>query len=113
MGYGSGVIAAQLYGAAEVVDPRPYAVGYLRDCFVRFPWIGKALPAEGYSAQQVSELQETISRVPCDTVIIATPVDLGRLVTIPQASVRVTYTLREVTEPTLPQLVDSFLERRR
>jgi predicted GTPase len=113
MGYGSGVIAAQLYGAAELVDPRSYAVGSLRDCFARFPWIGKALPAEGYSAQQVGELQATINRVPCDAVIVATPVDLGRLVAMAPPSVRVTYTMREVTEPTLPQLVDSFLERRR
>ena len=111
MGYGSGVIAAQLYGAAELIDPRPYAVGSLHDCFVRYPWIGKALPAEGYSPHQVGELQETISRVPCDTVIIATPVDLVRLVNIPQPSTRVTYSLVEVTQPTLPQLADAFLER--
>ena len=110
MSYGSGVIAAQTCGASQLVDPRPYAVGSLRDCFARYPWIGKALPAEGYSLQQVAELQETISRVPCDTVLIATPVDLGRLVTIPQPTARATYTLVEVTEPTLPQLVDSFLE---
>jgi predicted GTPase len=110
MAYGSGVIAAQLYGAVELVDPRPYAVGSLRDCFTRYPWIGKALPAEGYSPQQVNELQETINRVPCDAVIIATPVDLGRLMTIAHPSARVTYTLVEVTEPTLPQLVDAFLE---
>jgi predicted GTPase len=108
---GSGVIAAQLYGATQLIDPRPYAVGSLRDCFARYPWIGKALPAEGYSAAQVAELQDTIRRVPCDTVLIATPVDLGRLFQIAQPSARVTYTLVEVTEPTLPQLIDSFLER--
>jgi predicted GTPase len=113
MAYGSGVIAAQLHDAAEVLDPRPYAVGSLRDCYARYPWIGKALPAEGYSPRQIDELQETISRVPCDTVIVATPVDLGRLMTIAQPRARVTYTLVEVTEPTLPQLVDRFLERRR
>jgi len=112
MAYGSGVIAAQLHGAAEVIDPRAYAVGSLRDCFARYPWIGKALPAEGYSARQMGELQETIAKVPCDTVIVATPVDLGHLMTIPQPRARVTYTLVEVTEPTLPQLVDRFLERR-
>jgi predicted GTPase len=112
MAYGSGVIAAQLHGAAEVIDPRPHAVGSLRDCFARYPWIGKALPAEGYSPRQIGELQETIGRVPCDTVIVATPVDLGRLLTIPQPRARVTYTLVEVAEPTLPQLVDRFLGRR-
>ncbi len=112
MSYGSGVIAAQSCGASQLVDPRPYAVGSLRDCFARYPWIGKALPAEGYSSQQVSELQETISRVPCDAVLIATPVDLLRLMRIPQPTARVSYSLVEVTEPTLPQLVDAFLEPR-
>ncbi|HVO24110.1 MAG TPA: cyclic 2,3-diphosphoglycerate synthase [Candidatus Margulisiibacteriota bacterium] len=112
MAYGAGVVAAQLYGAAAVVDPRPYAVGSLRDCFARNPWISKALPAEGYSPHQIGELQETIRAVPCDTVIVATPVNLDRLMTIAQPRVRVTYSLVEVTEPTLSQLVDRFLEHR-
>ena len=111
MPYGSGVIAAQTHGAAELVDPRPYAVGSLRDCFERYPWIGKALPAEGYSPEQVAELQETIARTPCDAVVVATPVDLGRLVQIAQPCVRVSYALAELTQPTLAQLVDTFLER--
>jgi predicted GTPase len=113
MSYGSGVIAAQAGGAAELVDPRPYAVGSLRDCFTRYPWIGKALPAEGYSAAQIAELQETIARTPCDAVIIATPVNLGRLISIAQPATRVTYSLVEVTRPDLAQIADAFLERTR
>lgn len=111
MSYGSGVIAAQSCGAAELVDPRPSAVGSLRGCFARYPWIGRALPAEGYSVAQVAELQETIARTPCDAVVIATPVDLGRLMRIEQPTARVTYTLAEITRPTLAELADAFLER--
>lgn len=113
MSYGAGVIAAQSYGAAELIDPRPYAAGSLRECFERYPWIGKALPAEGYSAAQVAELQETIARTPCDVVLIATPVNLGRLISIRQPCVRVTYGLVELTHPDLAELADAFLERGR
>ena len=111
MSYGSGVIAAQSCGAAELVDPRPYAVGALRECFERYPWIGKALPAEGYSPAQVADLQETIARTPCEVVVIATPVNLGRLIRIRQPCVRVTYALAELTHPDLAELVDTFLEQ--
>ncbi len=110
MPYGSGVIAAWAAGAAEVIDPRPFAVGSLAACFVRYPWIGPALPAEGYSSEQVAELEATIARTPCDTVVIATPVDLRHLMQIRQACVRVTYRLVEVTHPDLAEVVDAFLE---
>lgn len=113
MSYGSGMIAAQACGAAELIDPRPYAVGSLRECFERYPWIGRALPAEGYSPTQVRELQETIERTPCDTVVIATPVNLAHLISIRQPCVRVTYSLVELTHPDLAELADAFLERAR
>ncbi|MBP1687028.1 MAG: hypothetical protein H6Q33_3171 [Deltaproteobacteria bacterium] len=112
MSYGSGVIAAQSCGAAELVDPRAYAVGSLRECFARYPWIGKALPAEGYSPAQVADLQETIARTPCEAVVIATPVNLERLISIRQPCARVSYSLVELTRPDLAELVDNFLERR-
>jgi len=111
MSYGSGVIAAQACGAAELVDPRVHAVGSLRECFERYPWIGKALPAEGYSPAQVADLQATIARTPCDAVVIATPVNLGRLIDIRQPCARVTYSLVELTRPHLSELADTFLER--
>jgi predicted GTPase len=113
MSYGSGTIAAQNCGAAELVDPRPYAVGSLRECFARYPWIGKALPAEGYSEQQVAELQETIEKTPCDVVLVATPVNLARLLDIRQATARVRYHLVEMTEPDLARIADNFLSRGR
>ncbi len=109
MSYGSGVIAAQTCGAAELIDPRPYAVGSLRECFARYPWIGRALPAEGYSPAQIAELQETIARVPCEAVVIATPVNLARLIRIQQPCARVTYALVELTHPDLAELADTFL----
>ena len=111
MSYGSGVIAAQACGAAELVDPRPYAVGSLRQCFERYPWIGRALPAEGYSAAQIAELQETIGHTPCDAVVVATPVNLSHLISISQPCARVSYSLVEITHPDLAELADAFLER--
>jgi predicted GTPase len=111
MSYGSGVIAAQTYCAAELVDPRPYAVGSLRECFARYPWVGKLLPAEGYSPAQVKELEHTIERTPCDAVLIATPVNLAHLMTIRQPCARVSYTLAEITHPDIAELADAFLER--
>jgi predicted GTPase len=96
MGYGSGVIAAQRYGAAEIVDPRPFAQGSLADTFRASPWITQVLPALGYSAEQLRDLAATIAAVPCDTVVIATPVDLTRLIALPHPSCRVQYGLEEV-----------------
>jgi predicted GTPase len=111
MSYGCGVIAAQACGAAELVDPRPHAVGSLRQCFERYPWIGRALPAEGYSAAQIAELQETIGQTPCDAVVVATPVNLSHLISMSQPCARVTYSLVEITRPDLAELADAFLER--
>jgi predicted GTPase len=111
MSYGSGTIAAQNCGAAELVDPRPYVVGSLRDCFARHPWIGRVLPAEGYSKGQITELEQSIAAVPCDVVLIATPVDLERLVNIRQPTARVRYRLMEMTEPGLARIADAYLEK--
>jgi predicted GTPase len=110
MGYGSGVIAAQRYGAAELIDPRPFAQGTLAETFRRYPWIEKALPAMGYSPAQLRELADTIAAVPCDTVIIATPVDLPRLIQFSHPYCRVRYDLEEVSRPDLAQLLGTFLQ---
>jgi predicted GTPase len=82
MGYGSGMIAAQRYGAAEVIDPRPFARGSLARTFLRYPWITHALPAIGYSPAQLQDLAATIAVISCDTVVLATPVDLPRLISL-------------------------------
>lgn len=108
MSYGSGVIAAQRHEAAMLVDPRPYAKGSLIEVLHRSPWVTQALPAMGYSNDQMQDLAATIAATPCDTVVIATPVDLSRLMTFSVPHCRVEYELEEVTEPHLSPLIDKL-----
>jgi predicted GTPase len=108
MPYGAGVIAARRAGAI-IVDPRPYAVGSLADTFKTWSHLTEVLPAMGYSAEQLADLAATIAAVPCDAVLIATPIDLARLIDIRQDAVRVTYEVEDRGEPTLRQVVDAFL----
>jgi predicted GTPase len=112
MGYGSGVIAAQRYGAAELIDPKPFACGTLVETFRHFPWINHALPAMGYSPEQLQDLAATIAAVPCDTIVVATPVDLPRLISLPRPSCRVQYELEEISQPDLAHLVAKFVRER-
>jgi predicted GTPase len=109
MGSGAGLIAARRFEAAAVVDPRPYATGSIKQCFERYPWLGPVLPAMGYSVAQLHELEQTINAVPCDTVVVASPVDLRRLIAIDAPSVRVSYEVEETGEPLLSALVRDFL----
>jgi predicted GTPase len=95
MALGAGWVAAQQHGAAEIVDPRPYAVGSIRETFERYPNTGRVLPAMGYGAEQTEELAETIRRVPADLVIIGTPIDLRKLIAIDKPALRVRYDLVE------------------
>ncbi len=112
MKYGAGVVAAQKFGAGEIIDPRPHLVGSLAETFRSYPEIGPILPAMGYSDQQVADLQATIAKVPCDTVIVATPIDLRRIVRIEQPTARVSYELQEIGDPTLEQVLRDFFARR-
>lgn len=109
MKFGAGVIAAQRYGAAEMVDPRPYLVGTLKKTFETYPEIGKVLPAMGYGEQQVKDLEATIDACECDLVVSATPIDLTRLVKIEKPILRVRYDYRNNSEPTLGELVMEML----
>jgi predicted GTPase len=111
MPYGAGVVAARRAGA-EIVDPRPYAVGSLRGVFAAWTHLTEVLPAMGYSPEQLADLAATIAAVPCDAVIIATPIDLSRLIEIPQKAVRVTYGVTDRGEPTIRGLVETFLRER-
>ncbi len=111
MKYGAGVIAAKQFGAAEMIDPRPYAVGSIAETYTKYPSIGILLPAMGYGQEQMNDLQATIERVPCDAVIIGTPIDLRRVITIKKPSVRVTYALQETTKPDLAEILDGFIAR--
>jgi predicted GTPase len=101
MAFGAGLVAAKQFEAAAVVDPRPFAVGSIKEVFAKFPHLGAALPAMGYSAEQVHELEETINRSDCDVVLFATPLDLRRLLKISKPAVRVRYELADLDPPLL------------
>lgn len=101
MPYGAGVIAAQKYGAAELIDPRPFAVGSIKTTFEEYPGIGSLLPAMGYGEQQMKELESTINNSDADVVIFGTPIDLRRVIELNKPAVRVRYELQEIGEPTL------------
>ncbi len=107
MKYGAGVIAANQFGAAEVVDPRPYLVGTLKEIFIQYPNIGPLLPAIGYSDRQVKDLQATINGVDCDLVLSATPIDISRLFHIGKPVVRIRYGYRDKSQPTLTEVICS------
>lgn len=109
MAYGSGTIAAQRHGAAEIVDPRPFARGSLVEIFARYPLVGRALPAMGYSSGQLQDLTVTIDSATCDSIIVATPVDLARLIRLPKPYCRVRYDLEEISHPDLAEIISSFL----
>ena len=112
MPYGAGVVAARQCGAAELVDPRPFAVGSIRGTYERYPHLTSLLPAMGYSSMQRHELEETINRVPCDLVLVATPIDLGHLVKMNKPSLRVTYEIEDLTHPGLSEILTRFTRER-
>ena len=101
MAYGAGVVAAHRFGAANIIDPRPYAVGTIAETYKKYPGTGAVLPAMGYGGQQIADLAETINNAPCDLVIIATPIDLRRVIEIHRPTQRVRYELQEIGQPNL------------
>jgi predicted GTPase len=105
MKYGAGIVAARRFGAAEIIDPRPYTVGTITETFEKYPEIGTLLPAMGYGEEQVKDLEETIRRVPCDLVISATPIDLTRVATIYHPVQRVSYELQVIGQPDLEDIL--------
>ena len=112
MHYGAGVVAARQCKAAELIDPRPYAVGSIRGTYERYPHLTNLLPAMGYSAMQRHELEETINRVPCDLVLVATPIDLARVIKLNKPGLRVTYEVEDLTQPGLVDLLHEFTRER-
>jgi predicted GTPase len=111
MKLGAGTIAAQKYGAAEIINPKEYAVGKLAETFKIYPNIGDLLPAMGYGDEQLKDLEATINNVDCDAVIIGTPIDLNRIVKINKPNTRVYYDLQEIGEPTLDQVLTDFTKQ--
>ena len=110
MKIGAGTVAALKYGA-ELIDPRPYVVGELAETFNKYPNIGTLLPAMGYGAKQVKDLEKTIAATPCDAVVIATPIDLQRIVKIKQPCVKIGYELQEIGQPNLEVILDEFIKK--
>lgn len=109
MKLGAGTVAAMKFGAAELVDPRPYTVGKLSETFEIYPNIGVLLPAMGYGEQQLKDLEATINNTECDAVVIGTPIDLNRIIKIDKPNTRVYYDLQEIGNPNLEEIVDDFI----
>ncbi len=109
MAYGAGEVAARMHEASEIVDPRPYAVGSLKELFSKFRHIGRVLPAMGYYPEQIKELEETINRADCDSVVIASPIDLRRLIKIDKPSTYVLYDLVDMDRPFLREKIEEFI----
>lgn len=110
MKIGAAVVAAQKFGAASFVDPRPYTVGKLSETFKNYPNIGVLLPAMGYGEQQLKDLEATINRTECDSVVIGTPIDLGRIIKINKPHTRVNYNLQEIGRPNLEMVLGEFIK---
>ena len=109
MKYGAGIMAAQKFAASEIIDPRPYAVRTIADTYRKYPGIGILLPAMGYGKKQMKDLEETINKAECDVVVIATPIDLRRLVKLNKPAVRVDYELQTIGRPSLEDVLKPFL----
>jgi predicted GTPase len=108
MEYGAGMIAAERFGAAEIVDPKPKAVGSIKKAFKKYPHIKNLLPAMGYGDKQVKDLEDTINAIDCDAVVSATPIDLGRLLNVNKPIIRVSYELDEIGKPDLEDVLKDF-----
>lgn len=111
MKIGAGVVVARKFGASEMVDPRPYTVGKLSETFAIYPNIGSLLPAMGYGKQQLMDLEATINKTDCDSVVIATPIDLNRIIKIKKPNTRVYYDLQEIGKPDLTDVLDDFVKK--
>lgn len=110
MSYGAGMVAADLFEAAEIVDPRPYAVGSIKDAYTKYPQLGKLIPALGYYEDQLADLQTSINATPCDMVLVGSPIDITRVVDIKKPAMRVRYDLEEIGEPSLKTVLKDFLK---
>ncbi len=110
MPYGAATIAAKKFGAKELVDPKPYAVGSIKATYAQYPHLGSVLPAVGYGEKQIAELEETINNTPCDVVLIGTPIDLRRVIKVNKPTVRVKYELQVIGPVCLEEILNDFLK---
>ena len=111
MAYGAATIAAKKFGAREIVDPRPYAVGSIKEAYALYPHLGRVLPALGYNELQIAELRATIDATPCDAVLVGTPIDLIRIMRLNKPTVKVKYELQVLGPVCLEEIIDRFLKR--
>jgi predicted GTPase len=111
MKIGAGIVAAKRFGAAEIIDPREYAVGKLAETYRIYPNIGSLLPAMGYGEEQMRDLSATIDKTDCDSVIIATPIDLARVIKITKPNTRVEYSLQEIGNPNMEDVLKDFIQK--
>ena len=111
MKFGAGFLAAREFGASEIIDPRPYAVGSIKETYAKYPHMGAILPAIGYSDRQCDELEAVINAAPVDLVLTGTPIDLGRAVKVKKPVVRVRYDLQEIGKPDLLTVMEKFLSK--
>ncbi|RLF55505.1 MAG: GTPase, partial [Thermoplasmata archaeon] len=109
MNYGAGYFAAIKYGAKEIIDPRPFAVGSILETFRRYPHLSKVLPAMGYGKRQVEELEQTINRCDADLIVSGTPIDLNRILNVDKPIVRVRYGVDSETEKKIDEVIEAFL----
>lgn len=112
MAYGAGLVAAEHFGAADIVDPRPFAVGTLKEVFKLYPHIERVLPATGYSQEQIRDLEATINNASCDLVLFSTPIHLSRLLSLNKPAIRVRYEYADYGEPTLQEVLEKQMAAR-
>jgi predicted GTPase len=111
MRFGAGVVAAQKFGAAELVDPRPFVKGRIQESYDMYPNIGTLLPAQGYGEQMIKDLEATINATICDAVVVGTPIDLARFVKMNKPSTRVYYNLQEIGHPSFDEVLNDFVKK--
>ena len=111
MKYGAGFVAAQKFGAAEIIDPRPFSKGSIVSTYKKYDHLDKILPAMGYGAKQMKELEDSINAAPVDLVIIGTPIDLTRVIKINKPALRVQYELQEIGKPDLEDILKGFMKK--
>lgn len=111
MSYGVGTVAARRWGAAEIVDPKPYVTGRIAEILELYPHMGPLLPAIGYNKRQLEELEAIVNRTECDSVVVATPIDLGRLIEMNKPHIRVYYRLQEIGSPNLEEILSDFIKK--
>jgi len=110
MPFGAATIAAEKFEAKEIVNPKPFAVGSIKETYEQYPHLGKVLPAVGYSEKQIADLKATTDATPCDVIIVGTPVDLGRIIRLNKPVIRVRYELQVLGPISLEEIVDNFLK---